>query len=232
MRLNNQKLYEFFLEKNIHVLYHANTVKTSLTYFQQNGLLSRGAVEELGLTQTEQSSDEADQILNVWNDIFLDTTDLHALFRRQNYYGPILFEFDISLVLNNDYHIWITKNNPIYWNVDTTDKERYFQNVEELRVEWDNYEKQKRMITIRENTSPTLFEYVRKVIVDDPRVKIPDEKDGYIRLFNEAFRLIKENIPDNHILKGKFLIRECNYCWCRDNYLKQVGPKELKRLFL
>jgi hypothetical protein len=232
MRLNNQELYDFFLEKEILVLYHANTVKTSITYFQQNGLISRGAVDTLGLLQTEQTSDEADQILNVWNDIFLDSTDLHTLFGRQNYYGPVLFELDINLIQNTDYDIWITKNNPIYWNVDSSNEERYFQNVEELRTEWDNYDIQKKMITIRNNSTPTLFDYVRKVIVDDPRVKIADGKEGHIHLFNETFKLIKERIPNNHILKGKFITRKCDYCWCRDNYLKQVTPIELKRLFL
>ena len=232
MRLNNQNLYDFFVEKNILVLYHANTVRTSLTYFQQNGLLSRGAVEKLNLTQTEQSSDEADQLLNVWNDVFLDSTDLHTLFGRQNYYGPVLFEFDISLLQNVDYEVWITKDNPIYWDTDSTDEERYFKNVDELRNEWDNYQRQKKMITIRNNSTPILFDYIRKVLVDDPRVKIPDGNGDYIHLFNDAIKLIKGTIPNEHILKGKFTTRDCKNCWCRDNYLKQVAPRELKRLFL
>ncbi|CAM1362207.1 conserved hypothetical protein [Tenacibaculum litoreum] len=232
MRLNNQILYDFFIEKNIPVLYHANTVKTSLTYFQQNGLLSRGAVEQLGLVQTTQSSDEADQVLNVWNDIFLDSTDLHSFFGRQNYYGPILFELDITFLQNYDCEIWITKDNPIYWSTDSTDEERYFQNVDELREDWGKYQRQKKMITIRNNSTPILFDYVRKVIVDDPRVKIPDGNGDYIHLFNEAVTLIKELVPDGHILKGKFITRDCTNCWCRDNYLTQVVQNELKRLFL
>ncbi len=232
MRLDNQNLYAFFTEKNIPVLYHSNTVKTSLTYFEQNGLLSRGAVEELGLIQTEQSSDEADQVLNVWNDVFLDSTDLHTFFGRQNYYGPVLFEFDTTLLQNEEYEIWITKDNPIYWNTDSTDDERYFQSVDELRDNWDNYQRQKKMITIRNNSSPILFDYVRRIIVDDPRVKIPDGNGGHIHLFNEAVKLIKEQIPDGHTLKGKFTTRNCTNCWCRVNYLKQVVPSELRRLFL
>lgn len=232
MRLNNQDLYDFFIEKEILVLYHANTVKTSLTYFQQNGLLSRGAVEKLGLIQTEQSSDEADQVLNVWNDVFLDSTDLHTLFGRQNYYGPILFEFDISLIQDLNYEVWITKDNPIYWETDSTNESKYFQNVEELRVEWDNYQRQKKMVTIRNNSTPILFNHIRRVIVDDPRVKIPDGNGSHIHLFNEAVQLIKHNIPIKHQLKGKFITRKCTNCWCRDNYLKQIVPNELKRLFL
>ncbi|WP_448607077.1 hypothetical protein [Paenimyroides ceti] len=228
MRLDNEELFKFFQSKDIQVLYHANTTQTSVTYFNQNGLLSRGAVENLGLRQTKQSSDEADKILNVWNDVFLDSTDLHSYFGRQNYYGPILFEFDIELIKDYQYEIWITKNNPIYWNKDTPLEERYFQNIAELNNDWGKYSTQKKMITIRNNTSPILFEYVRRVVVDDPRVKIDDE----IRLFNETAKIINENVSDGHILKGKFKIRECVNCWCRDNYLNQVGVIDLKRLFL
>ena len=85
------------------------------------------------------------------------------------------------------------------------------------------------MVTIRKNSSPILFESVRRVLVDDPRVTLTNEN---IHLFNETVKLIKENVPDGHILKGKFKTRECGYCWCRDNYLNQVGVPDLKRLFL
>ncbi len=229
MRLNNKELYEFFTAKNILVLYHANTVSTSLTYFSQNGLLSRGAVENLGLVQTTQSSDQADKILNVWNDVFLDSTDLHTFFSRQNHYGPILFEFDTNLLRNEDYEIWITKDNPIYWNANAPDEDKYFQSVEELDNNWDNYARQKKMITIKNNSTPILFEYIRRVVVDDPRVIINPENT---HLFNEAFNKIKGIINDEHILKGKFTVRSCTNCWCRDNYLNQVTPGNLKRLFL
>jgi hypothetical protein len=229
MRLDNEGLFNFFQSKDIQVLYHSNTTKTSITYFNQNGILSRGAVENLGLNQTKQSSDEADKILNVWNDVFLDSTDLHSFFGRQNYYGPVLFEFDVSLIRNTDYEFWITKNNPIYWNKDTALDERYFQDITELNNDWDKYSRQKMMITIRNNSSPILFESIRRVVVDDPRVTLIEDD---IHLFNETVKIIKENILDGHILKGKFKIRECVNCWCRDNYLKQVNAKDLKRLFL
>lgn len=228
MRLDNEELFDFFQSKDIQVLYHANTIQTSITYFNQSGLLSRGAVETLGLSQTKQSSDEADKILNVWNDVFLDSVDLHSFFGRQNYYGPLLFEFNVSLVKNPNLEIWITKNNPIYWNRDTPLEERYFQSVVELNSNWEKYSRQKMMITIRNNSQPILFESIRRVVVDDPRVIIEDN----IHLFNEAVRIIKDNIPDGHILKGKFKTRECTNCWCRDNYQHQVDVKDLKRLFL
>lgn len=229
MRLDNKELFDFFKSLEIEVLYHANTTQTSITYLNQNGLLSRGTVESLGLNQTAQSSDSIDKVLDVWNDVFLDTTDLHTYFSRQNYYGPILFEFDVSLIENTEYEIWVTKNNPIYWKKESSMEDRYFRSVEELRDNWKNYSRQKMMVTIRNNSSPILFESVRRVLIDDPRVTLTNEN---IHLFNETVRLIKENVPNGHILKGKFKTRECGYCWCRDNYLNQVNVPDLKRLFL
>lgn len=229
MKLDNEELFQFFISKDIQVLYHANTIQTSVTYFNQGGLLSRGAVESLGLKQTTQSSDEADKILDVWNDIFLDSTDLHTFFGRQNYYGPVQFEFDVDLVRNPNYEIWITKNNPIYWNTDTTLEERYFQSVAELINDWHKYPRQKMMITIRNNSEPILFQTIRRVVVDDPRVNIIEED---IHLFNETVKIIKDNVQEGHILRGKIKTRVCNSCWCRDNYLRQVSTTDLKRLFI
>ncbi|MGV4413909.1 hypothetical protein [Chryseobacterium sp. T1] len=232
MKLNNKELHDFFLSKDILALYHANTVTTSITFLKEKGLLSRGAVEDLGLVQTYQKSDDADKIVNVWNDVFLDTIDLHTHFKRQNFYGPILFEFDISLILDDSYDIWITKDNPMYWDEDTPNEDRYFIDVDELREGWDKYPRQKKMITIRGVNKPILFEYVRRVLVDDPRIKIPNESGEYFSVVNAATNLIKEVVPDNHILKGKFTFRQCKNCYCRENYLREVSVNEIKKLFL
>lgn len=231
MRLNNEELYNFFIEKEILALYHANTVGTSITYLRNGGLMSRGFVENSGLFQTPQSSDNIDKVLDVWNDIFIDTTDLHSFFSRENYYGPILFELDRELIIDEKFEIWITKNNPIYWNSNTTLEDRYFQNVDELKALWNTIERQRKMITIRNNASPILFDYVRRVIVDDPKVSI-NEGGNTIHVFNTAINKIKEIIHDQHPLKGKFTTRLCKNCWCISNYLTQRSPTDIKRLFL
>ena len=99
MKLDNLELHNLYKQKDIHFLYHANSVATAITFIKQGGLLSRGAVESKGLYQTPQSSDAIDQVFNVWNDIFLDTIDLHGYFPRQNLYGPISFQFPIDFLL-------------------------------------------------------------------------------------------------------------------------------------
>ena len=69
------ELFQFFEQKNFKYFFHANTVTTSCTFIQKNGLYSRGAIETMGLMQTEQSSDYIDKQFGVWNDIFIDLFD-------------------------------------------------------------------------------------------------------------------------------------------------------------
>lgn len=231
MRLNNQELHEFLIQKEILALYHANTVGTSISYFSEGGLMSRGLVESKGLFQTPQSSDDIDKVLNVWHDIFIDTTDLHSYFGRENHYGPVLFELDIELVRDENLEIWITKNNPIYWNNDTPMEERYFQNMEEVRQLWDYIPRQRKMVTIRNSQNPILFNFVRRVVFDDPRVTIP-AGESQVHVFNSVVQRIKSMIDETHPLKGKLITRTCGSCWCTHNYLNQRSVSELKRLFL
>jgi hypothetical protein len=227
MRLDNNELLELLNEKDIKYLHHANTVATSITFINQNGLMSRGTVESRRLVQSSQSSDEIDKRFNVWNDIFIDTVDLHGYFPRQNYYGPISFRFSTDFLKDGDYNILITKSNPIEWTDAMSDSDKYFVSVSELRGKWDIYQRQKKMITIRNQTEPALFDFLVEVIVDNPKVKIGD-----LSLFKECVIGLKQAVNGNVILINKFKIRECSSCFCSDNYLHQVKAYELKRLFL
>lgn len=231
MKLDNSELFDFFVENEILALYHANTVSTSITYFQTGGLLSRGAVTNLGLSQTPQSSDPADKVLGVWDDVFIDTTDLHSFFNRENHYGPVLFELDRNLILDKSFEIWITKNNPIYWNTNTPMTDRYFSDVNELRQKWKTIERQRMMITIRNNATPILFNYVRKIIVDDPKREILHAGQN-VPVFNLSYLKIKNVINSGHILSGKFITRKCGNCWCSHNYLYQRNTTEITKFFL
>ena len=64
-------------EKKVKHLYHANTVATACTFLENGGLLSRGYVEDHDLFQTSQRSDEHDQHVDVFYDIFFDSVDVH-----------------------------------------------------------------------------------------------------------------------------------------------------------
>lgn len=50
--------YNLLKEKGIGQLFHANTLKTSLTFIEQKALLSRHYIESNDLLQSRQKSDE------------------------------------------------------------------------------------------------------------------------------------------------------------------------------
>ena len=56
--MNNAQLKKFLRDRNVLYLYHANTVATSCTFFENGGLLSRGTAGDRGLFQTPQETDE------------------------------------------------------------------------------------------------------------------------------------------------------------------------------
>lgn len=229
MKLDNIELHALLTEKEILTLHHANTVATSISFIGANGLLSRGGIEHNGLYQTAQSSDAIDKIFDVWNDVFIDTVDLHGYFPRQNIYGPVSFKVSIDFLLEDNYEVWITKDNPKYWDPTMTIEDKYFVSVEELKSDWDSYERHRKMVTIKNQLQPILFNYLTQVVIDDPRV----ETQG-IHLFNEATKGLKQILGVNTTLKNKFLTRPTctGSCFCRDNYLNQLPSLTLKRLFL
>jgi hypothetical protein len=228
MKLNNRELHSLFVEKGITHLHHANTVATATTFIEQGGLLSRGDVEDMKLSQTYQASDEEDKQFDVWYDVFVDTADLHDWFGRQNIYGPVLFKFNIDLLLKDDLEVWVTKNNPMYWHSGLTDVDKYFQSVQELRNEWNTIERQKKMVTIRKPGKPILFENLEKIILDDPRVKIY----GTHVLSAEMITGLARATVNIQSIRALFEYRSCSSCYCQSNYLNQVSTEQLARLFL
>lgn len=228
MRLNNKDFLELLIEKGVTHLHHANTVATSITFIENNGLLSRGDVADNGLFQTEQASDEDDIRFDVWGDVFVDTVDLHGLFPRQNLYGPVLFKFNLEFLLNDDLHIWVTKNNPMFWTDNLTEEDKYFQSVDELRKRWYQFDTQRKMVTIRKPKKPILFQYLEEIIIDNPKVII----NGNIRLKLESMNALYFATEKHPNLRRLIRERECKYCFCTKNYLDDIPVAELARLFL
>ncbi|KLV28945.1 hypothetical protein [Priestia megaterium] len=228
MKLDPIEILRFLRSKNINFLYHANTVFTACTFIQQGGLLSRGAVENYGLNQTPQTSDDLDKKYNVWNDIFFDSSDLHERFNRQNHYGPVLFKFDVEILASpNLPELWITKDNPIRWTPNQTNNDRYFQNIEEIQ---DIYHlgSYREMITLRFTQNILPFQpYLKEIILDNPGVK-----DLGLSFGTEAEKILIENIQNKNINNIPLTIRDCSNCFCKDNYQKQVGITRLTEAFL
>lgn len=230
MKLDNSDVYTFLLEQDIEYLYHANTVATACTYIENGGLLSRGAVEHLNLHQTPQSSDEDDKRFDVWNDIFLDSIDLHGKFPRQNYYGPVLFKFSLDILKDpNLPEVHITKDNPIRWDNDMSNSDKYFQNMDEFK-EIYRLGSYKEMITLKNTFEVLPFEnYLVEIILDNPMVLVKGES-----LREKAKKTLSSSIKHSPYDYSKVTktIRKCDsYCFCRDNYLNQHNTADLERLF-
>ncbi len=228
MKLNNRELYELFEEKGVKKLFHANTVATSITFLEEGGLLSRDWIERNERYQTPQSSDDIDKIFDVFDDVFIDTADLHKHFSRQNHYGPVLFQFGLDLLLDESLEFWVTKDNPIYWVKNSDPSDYYFKNVRELSSKWDAYQKQRKMLTIRKPNKPILFNYLEEIVLDNPKVLIHDD----VSLRKESRKALIRAVSGNEELKSKLTWRECGHCFCTDNYLKQVPTSELAQKFL
>ncbi|MGL5257584.1 MAG: hypothetical protein ACRC76_11130, partial [Proteocatella sp.] len=234
MKLNSVELYEFLKRKRYNYFYHANSVTTACTFIEQKGLLSRGDVELNGLVQTEQSSDGVDKTFDVWDDIFLDIVDLHQYFSRQNHYGPVCFVMDIELLLDPEFsNIWITKDNPINWDEDNLIfDDNYYSSLQEYTDEFAaniaNKSIQKKMFTIRKPHKELFFEkYLVKIILDNPEVEV-----GGINLYDEAKTKIENSLNSSGFNINLLKTRSCPSCYCRCNYLKEVEPRSLKKLFL
>ncbi|MCY8859094.1 hypothetical protein [Bacillus atrophaeus] len=232
MELNRLELHSFLVQEGIKYLYHANTVQTACTFIEQGGLLSRGLVEDKYLIQTPQQSDKDDKAFNVWYDIFLDNHDLHASFNRQNKYGPVLFKISIDILKDKSIPpIWITKDNPIFWKESQHDNERYYQDLTELKSEY-NINSYKQMITLRFAHTPLFFkDNLIKIIYDNPGVKCGETH--FYQLGKDALsNAIKNSKFDYSNVARK--VRDCkpNECYCKDNYLREVTCDTLRRYYL
>lgn len=227
MKIDNIALHSFFIKNKIYTLHHANSVGTSISFINSYGLLSRGDIERHGLFQTEQMSDQEDKIYDVWDDIFLDTTDLHGFFPRQNIYGPVSFKFSIDFLLENNLDIWITKQNPMYWDPQKKDTDKYFQDMNDIMENWNNYARQDTMITIKKPRSPRLFNQLQSILLDDPNIVLNN-----IVLYNESEKLLLDSLQKNGLPLHLLSKRTCKQCFCKKNYLNQLTESSLKKMFL
>lgn len=209
--LNASEVKHIYMRRGIRFLYHANVVVTSLTFIKQDGLLSRGAVADRGLPQGSQESDQKDKDFGVWNNIFLDSVDIHKRAQDRNKYGPVLFEFSID-VLDSPCieEVKVTKENPEDW--DSLDpEERYFENAEELSANFQkgNF-KQELLLKIR-NDDVLPFDCLSSVILDNPHL----EDNSY---FENAKAKIEVEMR-NHCQNAYLEIRECpQECKCVSKY--------------
>jgi len=190
-------------------LYHANSVITSRTFLEQGGLLSRGFVENHGLKQTAQLSDESDKKNGIWHHIFLDHVDIHERASERNRYGPVLFQFDLKILLGlvAGTEILVTKKNPLHWNKSYPDSERWFRRKDELarRISFGDFGK---MLVIKTASEKLDFPNGRALIIlDDPHRKLSSGENAYTHAKN---RLTAPGSPVKMIIEPRKCQAGCN----------------------
>ncbi len=191
-------------------LYHVNTVVTSLTFLKNKGLMSREYVENMGLPQSPQESDESDKEWKIYNDVFFDSVDIHKRIRNINYYGPVTFVYSVDLLDSlNEYEINVTKDNPVYWKEGSKTEDNYFTDADELENGFTKgafYQH----ITIK-NIEKVPFNYLEKIIIENPG----EDKKEYL---DNAVTAIK-NVIEEKQLNILLEIRNCtDSCNCLNTY--------------
>lgn len=206
--MTGQEIYEVLVTRGVTRIFHSNSVKTSLSQLQLGGLASRQAVEYVGLPQTIQYTDNTDRNLGIWNDIFLDTVDIHCKISDRNKYGPVLFEMSVEMLRNlpASCRILITRSNPSKWQVGAPEGDCYFLNEFELDKGFvvGNFD---HMLVIR-----TLFGFIpfasflQRITLDEPRLmtgESPEHVTAKAALLGAAKK---------HGIQVNIVRRNCTYC--------------------
>jgi hypothetical protein len=221
--MTNHQIKKILISKGVNGLYHSNTVETSLSFLKAGGLISRGVCEDLGYPQTPQKSDQLDKDFDIYYDLFFDSVDIHERAHNANYYGPVLFEYDIS-VLDSipEGCIRITKSNPVDWNVNASENERYFTNDCELGFCFTKGDFGQH-ITIKAQNAPLPFIYLRRIIITNPC-------NDYMNYYANAVKAINQSISDNN-LDIVLVERDCpDYCKCFNFYSNNYNVKNHYKL--
>jgi len=147
-------------------------------------LLSRGYVENHGLAQTDQPSDEIDKKYGIWDRVFVDHVDIHYRGGRAkgpNLYGPVLFVLGLDLLLKlpAGSDVLVTRMNPIRWNDSQSEGDRWFLTPEELAkdLKYGNFDK---MLVIQTTDGKVDFPGKQaQIALDEPQRKLSSGKDAY-----------------------------------------------------
>ncbi len=167
-------------------LHHANSVTSSCTFLERQGLLSRRYVEEHRLKQSAQPSDELDKKYGLWQSIFLPHIDIHqhtGQIRGANRFGPVLFllDLDVLLGLPPSTQTSVTKRSPVYWYDTEPENERWFQSAGELAKSIAAGETDK-MIAVWTPSGKLEFPHRRaRIVLDDPQRQLSSGEDAYAR---------------------------------------------------
>lgn len=234
--LNSKMIYEILKKKGVANLHHANTLATSLTFIRQNALLSRGYVEAKKLIQSKQKTDELDKQFNVWDDLFLDGTDLHYKYSKPNVYGPVMFVIPIDILQYPDFsEVFITKQNPYYWRSNQIMDDWYYSNTKDFEKDYLTGDKLcdgRICFTFKNKEAKlTLKKYCSKIVVDDPGRKVKIEEKE-IPIIDRVMDKINLAITSSNLTRIPIVNRHngTDFFCCGINY-RFMKDDELRKMF-
>jgi hypothetical protein len=215
MELNAKDVFDVLVEKNIESLNHANSVITTCQFLRYGSLISRGVIERKKWRQTAQNSDEIDKEFSVWNDVFVDSVDIHERASRANIYGPVLIKIKPSILVNQyTGNLWITKSNPTKWH-GTSVEERWFQSIEDFRGNFSKGTFDQMIVFRHSGGELPIKNYVQSILLDDPKIETSLEYD----VFSLAFGALRSALEEGDMNDIKINKRKCDaFCHCGQHY--------------
>ena len=147
-------------------------------------MLSRGFVEDHGLKQSAQPSDQLDKKYGIWHSIFLPHVDIHGQSGQTkglNLYGPSLFVFDLDILLRlpAGSAVRVTKKSPGHWYDTEPESGRWFQSAEEMakNVRAGDYDK---LLAIQTPLERLDFpKRQARIILDGPQRQVSSGESAY-----------------------------------------------------
>lgn len=212
--MTGQEVHDILVARNVTKLFHANSVKTSLSLLGLGGLASRELVENSALGQTNQITDPIDRKYGIFGDVFMDTVDIHQRVSDRNKYGPVLFVMDVAVLtaLPPTAQVLITRLNPSKWDSTINDAQRYFLTSADLIAGLDvgNFDQ---MLVVRTDNKIVPFgNHLKAVILDEP--KLGSGK-------SQEFSTAETELNAALLVKGlgiKISQRLCAPCGCVSSY--------------
>lgn len=210
MELEPEHIHNILKRKNVKYLYHADTVLTSQNFIKKDALISRENLEQSNSIFSVQKSDNIDKQYGINNFNYLDPADLSVEFGRPNLYGPVLFVFNVDIVLHPDFQPFkIYKTNPINWSPQTSEEQKYYQSENEFDSSFKQGNKLQNgrscLMSMGKDGEVSFAWGLEYIIIDDP--------GSSVSINGEDYEL--KNVAASHLFEGgaglnSFLARNPN----------------------
>lgn len=231
--INLQELKKDLRMRGMFLLFHANSVETSITFARHGMLFSRERCEKEEYPQSPQYTDNLNKTYGIFNDLFLNFSDLHNI-EGPNKYGPISFQFKANETLDylssNNFPTSITQVNPHLWqkaNVSKSDRWRadfhsvlpYQPNDQKRKTYTDGWPDL--VISSQEGALP--LSLLNRIIVD----AYPLRPTFYLQVRNILLNCLKGHHLDIPILQRRNCKSECK---CQDR--KKLVSKQFRNKYV